>query len=118
MVKIVKPNQVTSHNINIKANESNTVSDLSEIQSQYNASNNWLSLHKKVTLDNDATCHAVECYVKNDLFYHLKFISSPDMIMFNKDSRLICQVASSRFGVRKEFQSTFWSLHSKEISKI
>ena len=67
----------------------------------------WTSLLGKVILANDAAINMLEHYVKNTLFYRLKFISSPEMIMFNKDSRSLCHVVCSLFNAAGTYQMSF-----------
>ena len=69
-------------------------------------------------VDNDATLNMIERYVKNNLFYKLKFISSPEMVMYSKDSRSLCQVACTKFNVAKQYQSGFWDRYTKYIPKF
>ena len=116
--KEVEPTPVKSAEILVKPNECNTVSDLSTLQSQYNPNNNWLSLHEKVMVNNEATLNMIERYVKNDLFHKLKFISSPEMMMFSKDSRSLCQLACYWFKVENQHHSTFWGMYSRNIPKF
>jgi len=112
------PSPVTSAEIHIKENECNTVSDLSTLQSQFHGETFWPSLQEKVMAANDAAVNILECYVKNNLFHSLKFISSPEMIMFSKDSRSLCQVVCALFNVPKGQQMSFWSMNSKYIPKF
>ena len=69
-------------------------------------------------IDNEATLNMIERYVKNDLFHRLKFISSPEMVMYSKDSRSLCQVACNKFNVDKQDQIRFWAMYSKYIPKF
>ena len=79
---------------------------------------NWTSHLEMVTLANDATINMLERYVKNTLFYRMKFISSPEMIMFSKDSRSLCQVVCSLFNAAGTYQMSFWSTYSKFIPRF
>src|SRR5690348_2619072 len=89
------------------------------LQSQIpNGGNNWTSLLEKVTLANDATINMLEWYVKNTMFYRMKFISSPEMIMFNKDSKSLCQVVCSLFNAAGTYQLNFSSTYSKFIPRF
>ena len=72
----------------------------------------------KVMDDNGATLSMIEQYVKNNLFLKLKFISSPEMVMYSKDSRSLCQVACTKFNVDKPSQSGFWAMYAKYIPKF
>ena len=69
-------------------------------------------------VDNEATLNMIERYVKNDLFHQLKFISSPEMVMYSNDSRSLCQVACTKFNVDKPSQSGFWARYAKYIPKF
>ena len=69
-------------------------------------------------VDNEATLNMIEQYAKNNLFHSLKFISSPEMVMYSKDSKSLCQVACSKFNVAKQYQSSFWTMYSKYIPKF
>ena len=112
------PSVIESGEIEVKQTECNTVSDLSTLPSQYNNNSNWPSLHEKVMFDNEATLNMIERFVKNDIFHSLKFISSPEMMMFSKDARSLCQFTCTKFNVTKEYQSNFWSMYSKYIPKF
>jgi len=105
--------------IHIKEQECNTISDITTRPSSIcSKGHNWTSLLEKVTLANDATINMLECYVKNTLFYRVKFISSPQMLMFNKDTNSICQVVCSLFNATGTYQMHFWSIHSKYIPRF
>ena len=114
----INPSPVISEETHVRLIENNTVSDLSTLQSQYNSNNYWPSLQEKVMIDNEATLNMIEQYVKNDLFHRLKFISSPEMVMYSKDSRSLCQVACNKFNVDKQDQIRFWAMYSKYIPKF
>ena len=68
---VVKPSVVESQGRNVILNEFNTVSGLSELQTQFNTNNNWLFINERIMLDNEATLNMVERYVKNEMFKNL-----------------------------------------------
>ena len=115
----IKQSPVASAVIHIKEQDCNTISDITSMQSQVNSrGHKWTSLVEKVTLANDATINMLERYVKNTLFYKVKFISSPQMLMFNKDTNSICQVVCSLFNATGTYQMHFWSTHSKYLPRF
>lgn len=115
----ITPSPVASAEIHIKTQECNTISDLSTLQSQFHCGgNNWTSLHEKITMHNDATVNMLEHYVKNNLFHRLKFISSPEMVMFSRDSRSLCQHVCSLFQAIGAYQITFWNTNSIFIPRF
>ena len=115
----IVPSTVASAEIHIKEQECNTISDLSTLPSQYCCTgNNWSSILEKVTMANDATVNMLERYVKGTLFHRLKFISSPEMIMFSKDSRSLCQLVCTMFNVTCAYQIAFWNANSKFIPRF
>ena len=57
----------------------------------------------------------MEQYVKNDLFYRLKFISSPEMMLFSWQAQSICQVVCNKFNVPRNEHVRFWSMYSKTL---
>jgi len=113
--------------------DTNTISDLSMPQSQqpteqgnlstfsvtpyvfYNTA--WPSVQDQALLNKDATESMIEQYVKGELFHKLKFISSPEMMMYSQNPRSLCHLFCTKFNVQGTNQGIFWSTYSKVIIK-
>ena len=69
-------------------------------------------------MNKDPTDSMIEQYVKGDLFHKLKFISSPEMMMYSQNLKLLCHHFCTWFNVQGTNQGIFWCTYSKVIFKV
>ena len=75
----------------------------------------WSQAQSRAVIDHENTVSLIDKYVKDKLFHMLKFISSPDLILFSYDDRSLCQLVCRNFSVDQSQQILFWNGFSKYV---
>lgn len=80
-------------------------------------SDNWLSTKHNIKVEEKQNKKRVETYVKHYLFKDLKFISSPEMMVFEDKEESLNYLVCHNLNIQPEHHQIFWEKYSKSVEK-
>jgi len=99
------------------ASEITPISDITMSTSIAQCSDNWKKIQQDLKMEETQNKKRIMSYVKDHLFKDLKFIPSPEMMIYTSDRNSLNNYVCTALNIRLEDQWNYWAKYAGIIEK-